>query len=393
MEQLNDDQKEEVKTMISELKEDGATRMEIRDAVREKMQEYGIELPERSERGRRGPNGPGLDMISDQLTEEQRTAIKDKIESMREEGADRKEIQKEVHAMLESYGVEVPEHAFRGPRGGRQPGWKFLAKDLSDEQKTAIKDKVESMKEEGADRKEIHEEVRKMLEGFGVEVPDHFGDRPPRGMRHGWKFFGADLSNEQKQAIKEEVKSMRESDASREEIHEAVTQMLKDYGIEIPKDLEKHRTMMKNLNEDQRKEVRKTVQTMRKDGASRDEIHDAVQQLLKEYGIDPNNLEEDSNPDVNNSENGLSIQNFPNPFNPETNIQYNLHSDSEVNIQIFDVQGKRVRSLVNEHQSAGSHTLRWDGLSDNGNHVPSGVYFLRLSTGSETVSTRIVMTK
>jgi len=394
MEQLNDVQKEEIKTMIADMKEDGADRNEIREAVKQKLLEYGIELPERSERyGRRGPFGPGLDMVADQLTEEQKTAIKEKIDSMREEGADRKEIREEVRKMLETYGVDLSEQDYRGNRGHRGKRWEFLAKDLSEEQKTAINDKIATMRKEGTDRTEIRDEIRRMLEGYGVNVPESFGDKPPRGMRHGWRHFGADLSDEQKSAIKEKVKSLRESDASREEIHTAVTQMLKDYGIEIPEDLEKHRAMMKNLSKDQRKEVRKIVRTMRKDGASSEKIHETVQQLLKDYGIDPKNPEEDSNSDLNNSEKGLSIQNFPNPFNPETNIQYTLQSDGEVNIQIFDVQGKKVRSLLNQYQSAGTHTALWDGLSESGNHVPSGIYFLRLSAGSETVSKRIVMTK
>lgn len=181
MEQLSDDQKTEVKSTIDDMKAAGATREEIREAVKAKFDEYDIKFPERGQRfGRPGPYGPGLDIIADQLTEKQKTAIEEKIESMREEGADRKVIHDEVRKMLESYGVEVPDQAFRGPRHGMRQGWKSHAKDLSEELKTAIEEKIESMKENGAERKEIHEEVRKMLESYGLEPPEH-GFRNSRG--------------------------------------------------------------------------------------------------------------------------------------------------------------------------------------------------------------------
>ncbi len=333
MQQLNDEQRDEVKSMITEMKESDATREEIRDAVREKLQEYGVELPAKGE----GFEGRG----------------------------------------------------FFGPHRG----FPMIDTELSENQRTAIKEKVESLREQGASREEIHDEIKQMLENYGIEVPEHSFDRPRRGMRHGWKFFGADLSDEQKKAIKDKVDSMRKNKASREEIHEAVTKMLKDYGIEIPKDLEQHRKFMKNLPDEQRKEVRDTIRKMRKDGASREEIQDTIKKLIYESGIDANSSGNNSDTAGKNTKDKLNVQNFPNPFNPETTIKYEIHSGEQVNVQIFDVQGKLIRSLLNDYQSTGTHTIRWDGLNENGNQVPSGVYFLRITAGSETVSKRIVMTK
>jgi hypothetical protein len=147
------------------------------------------------------------------------------------------------------------------------------------------------------------------------------------------------------------------------------------------------------LNKEQRREVRETVRQMRQDGASREEIRDAVDALLKKFGVTiPESGQEKDTPESAGS-GKLEIQNFPNPFNPETTIKYVIQSDEQVTAQIFDVQGKLVRSLLNDYLSAGTHTIRWDGLSEKGTQVPSGIYFIRLNAGAETVSKRLVLTK
>ncbi len=70
--------------------------------------------------------------------------------------------------------------------------------------------------------------------------------------------------------------------------------------------------------------------------------------------------------------------NMPNPFNPTTSIRYTLAAAGDVEINIFDVLGKRVRSLNQRAQGAGTHQVRWDGTSDTGEAVSSGVYFYNL---------------
>ena len=71
-------------------------------------------------------------------------------------------------------------------------------------------------------------------------------------------------------------------------------------------------------------------------------------------------------------------QNFPNPFNPSTTLSYKLPRRLEVKLEIYDVIGRRIRSLINCKQCAGSYQIHWDGLNDFGKRVPSGLYFYRL---------------
>ena len=75
-------------------------------------------------------------------------------------------------------------------------------------------------------------------------------------------------------------------------------------------------------------------------------------------------------------------QNFPNPFNPETWIPYQLASDANVVLYIYDTQGRRIYSQTLGHQKAGSHTTYWDGRNTTGEPVASGIYFYSLEAGT-----------
>ena len=71
-------------------------------------------------------------------------------------------------------------------------------------------------------------------------------------------------------------------------------------------------------------------------------------------------------------------QNFPNPFNPETRIQYELPVDGQVQLNVYNATGQRVRSLLEGQQSSGLYLQRWDGRDDAGRQVASGTYVYRL---------------
>ncbi len=67
-------------------------------------------------------------------------------------------------------------------------------------------------------------------------------------------------------------------------------------------------------------------------------------------------------------------QNFPNPFNPETMIKYQLPQDGQVLLKIYNLLGQVISTLVNEEQSAGYYTVKWDGKDEHGRRIASGVY-------------------
>jgi len=84
-----------------------------------------------------------------------------------------------------------------------------------------------------------------------------------------------------------------------------------------------------------------------------------------------------------------SLQNYPNPFGPQTTIQYGMDQESRVSLKLYNLSGQEVRVLVDEHQGVGVQTTIWDGRDDSGKTVSSGVYFLRLQTGGYTVTKKL----
>jgi hypothetical protein len=87
------------------------------------------------------------------------------------------------------------------------------------------------------------------------------------------------------------------------------------------------------------------------------------------------------------------MQNYPNPFNPATTIEYTLQKATQVSLNIFDVLGKKVKSLVNETQIYGTYKVLWGGDDDAGKRVSSGTYFYRLEINNSTVTKKAVYIK
>ena len=86
-------------------------------------------------------------------------------------------------------------------------------------------------------------------------------------------------------------------------------------------------------------------------------------------------------------------QNYPNPFNPGTEIEYALNKPGEVTLEVYNLIGQKIKTLVKERQPAGSHRVVWDGRNEQGKPVSSGIYFYRLGVNGGTETKRMVLLK
>lgn len=86
-------------------------------------------------------------------------------------------------------------------------------------------------------------------------------------------------------------------------------------------------------------------------------------------------------------------QNFPNPFNPSTVIRFTLEKSQQVSVDIFNVEGRLIRTLVQENLSEGSHQVTWDGKDERGYNLPSGIYFYSLKGVSQHLTKKMVLLK
>ena len=86
-------------------------------------------------------------------------------------------------------------------------------------------------------------------------------------------------------------------------------------------------------------------------------------------------------------------QNYPNPFNPDTEIMFDLPEAGQVELVIYNLMGQKVATLVSNEMVGGYHKIRWNGLSDNGSAVATGMYFYQISSPNFHATRKMVLLK
>lgn len=89
----------------------------------------------------------------------------------------------------------------------------------------------------------------------------------------------------------------------------------------------------------------------------------------------------------------LSLAAYPNPFNPATTICYSLPASGEVSVEIYNVKGRKVRTLVSGYRDAGSYSVVWNGEDDGEKPVASGLYLYRIQSGKNARSEKCLLLK
>ena len=119
------------------------------------------------------------------------------------------------------------------------------------------------------------------------------------------------------------------------------------------------------------------------------EIKDSLLAQIKQF-----NLEKESEPlDSLPPSTTQLISNYPNPFNPSTTISFDIAEAGVVRIDVYNIRGQRVSTLINENMSPRTHSTNWNGTDENGLNVASGVYFYQLRVGEITQTKRMLLMK
>jgi len=293
--------------------------------------------------------------------------------------------------MAQPMGPGGGPHRGNGPgrmNGPHRPGRGPICGELTEEQREILHETISSMREEGSSREEIREAIKQLFEDWGIDMPERPA-RPQRPFR-GW--FNENLSEEQKAELKELAESLKEQNATRQEIHQAVIEQLKEWGFEPPERPGPNcrpGRIGAQLTPEQREDIRELVQTLKSQGATRREIRQAVREILAEWGIQS---QDKPQPD-RQSESAIKASNAPNPFNPSTTISYTLEEPGHVSVKIFNTQGQLIRTLFNGQQSSGTHSILWNGLDEHSEKVSTGLYFYRIESGNKVLTKRMMLMK
>jgi photosystem II stability/assembly factor-like uncharacterized protein len=113
-------------------------------------------------------------------------------------------------------------------------------------------------------------------------------------------------------------------------------------------------------------------------------------QVMTDHGTP---IDDQENP-IQSTPQQISLHpNYPNPFNASTKIEYYLPQTATVSLKIFNIQGQLVRTLVNQVQSSGHHSTIWDGRSDQGNVVSSGMYICQVQSNNQLKNRKLLLLK
>ena len=242
--QLTKEQRAELKTLVDGLKESDTSKEDISAAVKAKLEEWGIEFPERP------VISSGLAKL---LTDEQEAELTTLIDGLKASDTSREDIRTAVAAKLEEWGVESPE------RG--------LDALLTEDQEIGLRVLIEWLRAEGKSKEEIRAAVNDQLEEWGIE-------RPERGL-------AAVLTEEQETELKTLIDGLKASDTSREDIRAAVDAKLEEWGVERPE-----RGLDALLTEEQETELKTLIDGLKELDISRRVIRAAVDEKLEEWGVE-----------------------------------------------------------------------------------------------------------
>jgi len=115
--------------------------------------------------------------------------------------------------------------------------------------------------------------------------------------------------------------------------------------------------------------------------------------MLKYTAVDIEFPGNNSSDDEVVSLNNFKLKNYPNPFNPITTISFEVPKNDMISLEIFNLKGELVKTLIKRNVSKGIHRIIWNGTNKKGQKVNSGIYLIKLQTSGKVISQKIILLK
>jgi uncharacterized membrane-anchored protein len=292
MQQLTPDQRAQVVAKIQELKQAGDTPEQIRALITEMLQGWGIQVPAAGAAGAgaapaaagqakaqtaAGGNGPAW---LAKLTPEQRQQVMTTVQQLRAAGKTQPEIRAAVVEMLKGWGIQAP-----APEGNAG-----VFEKLTPEQRQQVQATIQELQADGSTPEQIRGAVGALLKGWGLQLPAATGGAaaaPATAQAATDEAWMAELTPEQRQQVDAKVQELRQAGKTPEEIRTAVGEMLKAWGIQPPAGGQhgELKALLQQLTPAQREQVEAKIKEMKEQGKTPAEIHAAVLDMLKAWGI------------------------------------------------------------------------------------------------------------
>ena len=121
-------------------------------------------------------------------------------------------------------------------------------------------------------------------------------------------------------------------------------------------------------------------------------VHGIGQTDIKSYSVSVNQSLEI--PKLKNTKfSGRVFNPTPNPFNPSTEISYELIRSSDVRVSVYDIRGRKINELINQEQGIGTHSVQWNGTDHQNRPVSAGVYFCKIKIGELSITKKLLLLK
>ena len=121
-------------------------------------------------------------------------------------------------------------------------------------------------------------------------------------------------------------------------------------------------------------------------------LADFYSNAIFHYAADMTSISDDNPKSIIASDYVLK-QNYPNPFNPDTKIEFKIAANEQVSLSVYSLEGKLVKTLVNQVLRSGQHVVNWDGTNQIGAKVSTGMYIYQLKTNSTVLNRRMTFMK